>query len=71
VRLSETKEEYIRRKICWALRKCAEQHSVISIKRLRKLVSLPNAQLREFRDHIIEVATKLELTFDAHCPFAP
>ena len=70
-RLSETKEQFMRRMIRWALQKCAEQHFAISIKRLRPFVCLSTNHLKKHLKYLIEVAAELGLTFDARSRLAP
>lgn len=70
-RLAETREQFLRRTIRWALSRYAEQGGAISINQLRRVARLPAGQLIEHRDYVIEVATELGLFFDARCALAP
>ena len=69
--LAETREQFLRRTIRWALNQYAKQHVAISINQLRRVARLPPGQLIEQRDYVIELAAELGLLFDARCVLAP
>lgn len=70
-RLAETREQFQRRTIRWALNRYAEQWGAISTNQLRRVARLPAGRLIEHRDYVIEVATEMGLLFDARCALAP
>ena len=70
-RVVETKQQFGRRAIRWALRKLAEQNLPISLHRLEQLVTMSREVLKEHRSYIIEVAVELDMTFDARSLLAP
>jgi hypothetical protein len=70
-RLAETKPQFARRAIRWALQKLAEQHLAISVLRLVPLASVSRKDFKEHRDYIIKVAAELEMTFDSRSLLAP
>lgn len=70
-RLAETKDQFLRRTIRWALQEYAKRHIAISTNQLRRVARLPAYQLMEHRNYIIAVAAELELLFDARCALAP
>jgi hypothetical protein len=70
-RVAETKEQFSRRTIPWALNELARERKAISMTQLGRLTNLRPRQLVENRAFIVEVATELELSFDASCPLAP
>ena len=61
----------MRRTIRWALNELATERKAISMTQLCQLTNLKSSQLVEHRDYIVEVATDLELVFDARCKLAP
>jgi Tn7-like transposition protein D len=69
-RLAETKEQFQRRTIRWALEEFARLHRVISITQLCRVSSLRQFEFLEYRDYIIEVAAELELLFHPQCVLA-
>lgn len=69
--LAETKEQFLKRTIRWALYKYSQHHIPISVNQLRRVARLPARQLIEQRDYVIEVSAELGLTFDARCSLAP
>ena len=69
--LAETKSQFVRRAIRWALQQLAEQNLAISLHRLEPLASTSTEVLKEHRSYIIEVAAELEVTFDARSLLAP
>jgi hypothetical protein len=69
--LAESREQFIRRTVRWALKKYAEEHIPISTNKLRRVASLPARQLIEHRLYVIEIAAELGLVFDARCVLAP
>ncbi len=70
-RVAETKKQFARRAIRWALQKLAEQNLAISLHRLEPLASTSPEVLKEHRSYIIKVAAELEMTFDARSLLAP
>jgi hypothetical protein len=70
-RLAETKEQYMRRTISWALNELARGRKAISMTLLCRLTNLSPRQLVENRVYVVEVATELDLSFDARCALAP
>ncbi len=70
-RLAETKEQFMRRLIRWALQEYAGRHVAISTNQLRRVARLPARELMEHRKCIIEIAGELGLSFDARCTLAP
>lgn len=70
-RLAETKEQFQRRAIRWALQKLAEQNLPISVHRLSPLAGTSREALKEHRRFIIETAAELGLTFAAGSLLAP
>ncbi|MBB4013415.1 hypothetical protein GGR36_002761 [Niveibacterium umoris] len=70
-KLAETRDQFRKRTIRWALHKYAVQRIPISINQLRRVARLPARQLIEQRDCVIEVAAELGLTFDGRCSLAP
>ncbi len=70
-RLAETKEQFMRRTISWALNELARGRKTISMTQLCRLTNLRPRQLVEYRDYVIEVATELDLSFDSRCALAP
>jgi hypothetical protein len=69
--VAETKMQFAKRAIRWALQKLAEQNLAISLHRLEPLVSMSPKSLMVHRSYIIEVATELEMTFDGRSLLAP
>jgi hypothetical protein len=70
-RVAETKKQFVRRAIRWALQKLADQNLAISLHRLKPLAGTSTEVLQEHRSYIIEVAAELEMTFDARSLLAP
>jgi hypothetical protein len=70
-RAAETKEQYMRRNIRWALSELARRRKAISVTQLCRLTNLSPSQLVENRAYVVEVATELDLSFDARCALAP
>lgn len=70
-RLAETKEQFMHRIIGWGLNELARGQKVISMTQLSRLTNLRPLQLVENRAYIIEVATELDLPFDARSALAP
>lgn len=70
-RLAETKEQCMRRIIIWALNELARRRKAISMTQLCRLTNLRPRQLVENGSYVVEIATELELPFDARCPLAP
>jgi len=70
-RHAETTGQFMRRTIRWALNELATERKAISMTQLCQLTNLKSSQLVEHRDYIVEVATDLELVFDARCKLAP
>jgi hypothetical protein len=70
-RVAETKEQFLRRTIRWALNELARGRKAISMTQLCRLTNLGLRALVENRSYVVEIATELELSFDARCPLAP
>jgi hypothetical protein len=70
-RLAETTEQFIGRTISWALNELARDRKAISMTQLCRLTHLKSRQLVENRAYVVEVATDLELGFDARFELAP
>jgi hypothetical protein len=70
-RVAETKEQFMRRTIRWALNELARGRKAISMTQLCRLTNVRPRQLVENRAYIVEVATELDLPFDARCALAP
>lgn len=69
--LAESKEEFLRRTIRWALQEYANRHIPISINQLRRVARLAAGVLLEQRSYVIEVAEELGLAFDARSSLSP
>jgi hypothetical protein len=70
-RAAETKQQFLRRTIRWALNELARGRKAISMNQLCQLTHFRSAQLIENRAYVVEVATELNLPFDARCVLAP
>jgi len=70
-RAIETKEQFLRRTIRWALNELARGGKTISMNQLCRTAGLESRHLIDNRIYIIEVATELNLQFDARCALAP
>jgi hypothetical protein len=70
-RLAETTGQFMRRTISWALNELAREQKAVSMTQLCRLTNLKSRQLVENRAYVVEVATELDLSFDARCPLAP
>jgi hypothetical protein len=70
-RLAENKEQFMLRAIHWALKRYALLHIPISTNKFRRVARLPANKLMKYRDHIIRIATELEIPFDSRCALAP
>ncbi len=70
-RLAETKEQFMRRIIRWALNELARGPKVISMTQLCRLTNLKPRPLVENRAYLVKVATELDLSFDARCVLGP
>jgi hypothetical protein len=70
-RVAETKEQFMRRTIRWALSELARGRKAISVTQLCRLTNLSPSQLVENCAYVVEVATELDLSFDARCALAP
>jgi hypothetical protein len=70
-RVAETKEQFMRRTIHWALKELARRPMAISMTQLCRVAHLKPRQLIENRAYVVEFATELDLSFDARCPLAP
>jgi hypothetical protein len=70
-RVAETKEQFLRRTICWAPNELARGRKAISMTQLCRLTNLRPRPLVENRAFIVEVVTELDLSFDARCALAP
>lgn len=69
--LSESRDEFLRRKIRWAVVEYSHHHTFISINQLRRVAGLAADTLKEFREDVLEVAMELDLPFHAKCGLAP
>ena len=69
--LAETKEQFMRRTIRWALNELARGQKAISMNQLYRVSHLKPRQLIENQAYVVEVATELDLPFRAGCPLAP
>ena len=70
-RLAESKEQFLHRTIRWALNELARGQKAISMNQLYRAAHLKPRQLIENQAYVVEVATELDLSFDASCPLAP
>lgn len=70
-RVAETKEQFMRRTIRWALTELARRSKAISMNQLCRVAHLKPRQLIENRSCVVEYATDLDLSFDARSPLAP
>lgn len=69
--LAETRMQFVRRTIRWALEQYVSLRTAISINLLRRVARLPATTLRRHRGYIIKIASELGLSFDARCRLAP
>jgi hypothetical protein len=70
-RLAETRSQFMKRAIRWALQKLARQKLAISQHRLEPLASASREELKENRSYILKVAAELDMTFDGRSLLAP
>ncbi len=70
-RVAETKEQFMRRTIRWALNELGRRPKAISMNQLRRVAHLSPRQLIENRAYVIEFAAELDLSFDVRCSLAP